>query len=121
MTSLTVSAGNPPVSVQGQWGGDQLRLVIDAEGGRIATGCADGSFHGPLKLAADGSFTVVGVFDPYQPGPQRADQEAHHAPARFSGEVRSGVMTLSILPEGASEAQVFNLRKGRLTKIVRCL
>ena len=121
MATLTAAGANPPGGVQGQWGGDQMRLVIDAQGGRITTGCADGSFSGPLMLAADGSFRVAGVFDQHQPGPQRADEQAVHAQARFSGEVSNGLMTLSILPDGASEAQVFKLRQGQAAKIVRCL
>ena len=121
MATLTASAGSPAGALQGPWGGDQLRLVIDVQGGRIATACADGSFRGPLTLAADGSFLVTGVYDQHQPGPQRADEDAAHAPARFSGEVRNGVMTLSILPAGAQQAQIFTLRQGQPAKIVRCL
>ena len=121
MAILTAAAANPPGTLQGQWGGDQLRLVIDAQGGRIFTGCADGSFSGPLRLAADGSFLIAGVFDQHQPGPQLADEAAARAPARFSGEVRNGVMVLSILPAGAQQAQIFTLRQGQPAKIVRCL
>ena len=121
MAILTAAGAKPPGRVQGQWGGDQLRLVIDAQGGRITTGCADGSFSGPLMLAADGSFRVTGVFDQHQPGPQRADEHAVQTQARFSGEVSKGLMTLSILPDGAGEAQVFKLRQGQAAKIVRCL
>ena len=121
MATLTAAAANPPGALQGQWGGDQLRLIIDAQGGRLAAACADGSFSGPLTLAADGSFRVSGVYDQHAPGPQRADNAAPHVPARFSGEVRNGVMALSILPDGASEAQVFTLRKDQAAKIVRCL
>lgn len=121
MANLTADAATPPGAVQGQWGGDQLRLVVDAQGGRFTAACADGSFSGPLTLAADGSFQVSGVFDQHTPGPQRADEAARHAQARFSGEVKNGVMTLSILPDGAGDAQVFNLRKGPSAKIVRCL
>ena len=121
MAILTAAAANPPGTLQGQWGGDQLRLVIDAQGGRIFTGCADGSFSGPLRLAADGSFRVDGVFEQRLPGPQRADDEAPRAQARFSGELRQGLMTLSILPAGAGEALVFKLRQGQAAKVVRCL
>ena len=121
MATLTAAAAHAPGTVQGLWGGDQLRLVIDAQGGRVATGCADGSFSGPLTLAADASFLIDGVFDQHQPGPQRADEEARHARARFSGEVRHGWMTLNILPAGAVEALVFKLRQGQAAKVVRCL
>ena len=121
MATLTAHAANPPNPVQGQWGGEQTRLVIDAQGGRFASACADGSFSGPLTLAVDGSFRVSGVYDQHSPGPQRADEAAPAALARFSGEVKNGVMALSILPAGASQAQVFTLRKDQASKIVRCL
>lgn len=121
MATLTAAAANPPGVVQGQWGGDQMRLVVDTQGGHLTAACADGSFSGPITLAADGSFQVSGVFDQHTPGPQRADEAASHAQARFSGEIRNGVMTLSILRAGASDAQVFNLRRGQAAKIVRCL
>lgn len=121
MATLPTHAAKPPGALQGLWGGDQTRLVIDAQGGRLMTACADGSFSGPLTLAPDGSFQVAGVFDQHQPGPQRADEVAAHAPARFSGEIKDGVMALRILPGGAAEAQVFSLRKGQTAKVIRCL
>ena len=120
MAILTAAAANPSGTLQGQWSGDQVRLVIDVQGGRMVTGCADGSFSGPLALAADGSFGVDGVFEHHPPGPQRADAEAPHAQARFSGEVREGRMTLRILPVGAGQALIFTLREGQGAKIVRC-
>ena len=121
MATLPVSAAHAGALVDGQWGGDQMRLVIGPQGGRLATGCADGSFGGPLSLAADGSFRVDGVFDQHAPGPQRADEPARHATAQFTGEVRDGQMTLSILPDGARQPQVFTLRKGQAVKLIRCL
>ena len=36
--------GSPAGALQGAWGGDQLRLVINAQGGRIATACTEGGF-----------------------------------------------------------------------------
>lgn len=121
MTMHAVSAGHSGGAVEGQWGGDQLRLVIGPQGGRVATGCAEGNFSGPVTLAADGSFRADGVFDQQAAGPQRADEPSRHASARYTGELRDGLMTLSILPDGASQAQVFKLRRGHDFKIIRCL
>ena len=121
MAPLAVSAGHLGAVVEGQWGGDQMRLVIGPQGGRLATGCADGSFGGPLTLGADGIFRVDGVFDQHAPGPQSGDEPARHATAHFTVALRDGLMTLSVLPDGASQAQVFTLRKGQAVKIIRCL
>ena len=118
MATLTASAGSPAGALQGQWGGDQLRLVIDAQGGRIATACADGSFRGPLMLAADSSFLVTGVYDQHQPGPQRADEDAAHASARFSGGCSRG----SSRKSGSSSVSQRSGRswsRGRIAGILR--
>lgn len=121
MVTVPVSAAQPAALLDGQWGGEQLRLMISPQGGRLVAGCADGSFEGPLALAADGRFQVDGVFDQYAPGPQRAAEPARHTTAHFTGELRDGLMTLSILPDGASQPQVFILRRGLAGKIIRCL
>lgn len=121
MTVQIASAGSPAEPLEGQWGGDRIRLVIDSNNGRIETDCASGTIGGPIKLGADGKFVASGTFEQYRGGPQRADEAAAPANARYSGEVEQDAMKLSILPVGASAAQVFNLRKGAAVKLVRCL
>ena len=116
-----IASGNPATAtLDGQWGGDRLQLVIDPNGGRVETDCASGAIVGPLKLAKNGKFVAFGTFEQYRGGPQRADEPQPAVNARFSGEVKEGVMKLEILPAGASAPQVFNLRKGARIKLVRC-
>jgi len=110
------AAGGP---IQGQWAGDRLRLSITAQGARIEMDCATGTINGPLQPAADGKWAASGTFEQHQGGPQRADVVP--AAARFSGEIKSGVMQLTILPQGASQTQIYTLREGASVKLVRCL
>ena len=108
-------------SLEGLWGGDRLRLVVDAGGAGIETDCASGRIAGPITLTPSGTFAASGTFDQHQGGPQRADVQPPPSSARYSGEVKGDLMTLSILPAGASAAQTFHLRKGAPVKLVRCL
>jgi len=122
MSLHTEPAGATAASVEGAWAGDQLQLRIDGQGGHIETGCAHGHIIGPIKLAADGRFTASGTFQVHRGGPQRADEAAEPAPAaRFSGEVKDGLMRLEILPKGAAAPEVFRLRSGARIKLIRCL
>lgn len=105
----------------GLWGGDRMRLTIEAGGANLQADCATGRIAGPIELSPAGTFAATGVFEQHRPGPQRADTNAAPPGARYSGEVKGDTMTLSILPEGASTPLSFELRKGVDVKLVRCL
>ena len=118
----TTNAGAAPSPLQGQWAGERMQLVMDAQGGRIEGDCASGRINGPVIVAADGRFTTQGSFEIYQPGPQRADETAAAgAAASYSGELRDGVLKLTITPAGASAARVYSLQAGARIKVVRGL
>ena len=123
--SMNTAVAAPAASAQaleGSWGGDRLLLVIDAGGGRVQMDCASGSITGPIALAANGSFIATGTFLAHQAGPQRIDETATPATARYAGElIGSDALRLSILAPGAAAAQVFNLRRGATFKLIRCL
>jgi hypothetical protein len=116
-------AGAAPAPMQGQWAGDRLQLVVDAQGGRLESDCASGRINGPITLSADGRFVAQGSFESHQPGPQRADEPARAAAASFAGELRDGVLKLTITPTatGAGVAQSFTLQSGARVKLLRCL
>lgn len=110
-----------PHPVEGQWGGEQVQLVLDASGGRIETDCASGTLTGPIRLIGPVSFLASGTFEQHQPGPQHADETVVQAGALFSGEVKDGVMSLSVTPDGGRAMQQFRLRKGHSSKLIRCM
>jgi len=117
----TTNAGAAPAPLQGQWAGERMQVVIDAQGGRIEGDCASGRINGPVIVAADGRFTTQGSFEMHQPGPQRADENAAIPTASYSGELRDGVLKLTITPAGAGAARVYSLQAGARLKVVRCL
>lgn len=116
----TTNAATPPAALQGQWAGDRMQLVIDAQGGRIEGDCASGTIIGPVVVAADGRFTSQGSFESFQPGPQRADESGAVASALFTGELRDGILRLTITPSGPRAAKVYTLQSGARVKLVRC-
>lgn len=116
----TTNAAAPPAPLQGQWAGDRMQLVIDAQGGRIEGDCASGTITGPVVVAADGRFTSQGSFESYQPGPQRADESGAVGSALFAGELRDGTLRLTITPAGAGPATVYTLQSGASVKLLRC-
>lgn len=118
--AVTLAAG-AAVLPPGTWGGDRLRVAVDATGASVESDCASGRVEGPIELGADGSFGVTGTFSDHQGGPQAADVTATSMRARYSGTVRGDAMQLSILPEGAERSLDFSLRRGASAKLVRCL
>ena len=66
-------------------------------------------------------FLAPGFFGQHRPGPQRADVGIAQVNARYSGEVRGGLMKLTVLPEGTGTPLVVKLRKGASVELVRCL
>lgn len=108
-------------SLDGLWGGDRLRLVVDADGATLESDCADGRIAGPIVLTGDGSFVATGRFVRHKGGPEVVVAVPASDAARFAGQVKGDMLMLSILPAGASAPQTFNLRKGAAIKLVRCL
>ena len=117
MAAHLASAG----PLDGRWGGDRMQLTIDERGWRVEMDCAGGSIAGPVALTETGAFAASGSFEQYRGGPQVADVPAVRSNARYSGQVKDGVMNLSILSEGDQKPQVFTLRKGASVKLLRCL
>lgn len=118
---LGVAAGATAAELQGTWGGDRLQLTVEAQGAiRLQSDCASGRIAGPVAPGADGRFEADGQFDDHVPGPQAAGPAAASRPAKFSGRVQGGVLTLSIVPQGAQEARTFTLREGVRVKLVLC-
>ena len=117
--AVTLAAGAAALP-QGTWGGDRLRVAVDAKGAGVESDCASGRIEGPIELAADGSFALQGTYSEHKAGPQAADVTAATR-ARYSGRVQGDAMQLSILPDGAPGALTFTLRRGATVKLVRCL
>lgn len=119
MAAEWAAAGASAGPIEGQWAGDRLQLVIGPAGGRVEMDCASGRFPGPVLADAAGGFVAMGTFDQQRPGAQPAD--AAPGKARYAGELKDGVLRLTISPEGGAAPEVFHLRKDARIKLVRCL
>jgi hypothetical protein len=98
-----------------------MQLTVDAKGARFEMDCASGTLTGPITPGGDGKFVSTGTFEQHQGGPQRADKAPVTVATKFSGQMASGEMTLTVTPQGASAPQVFKLREGARVKLLRCL
>ncbi len=82
----------PPRDLAGTWGGENAALMADDTSAHIHIGCTYGNVHQQIIPDASGRFDV--------PGEQNitahpVDRGILH-PARFSGRVSGGTMTLTV-------------------------
>jgi hypothetical protein len=118
MAAAMTAMAAPKAPLAGNWGGPDMNLTLGPDGGRLEQGCASGSF-GPVRADAKGRFKSTGRFEVYQPGPQRADEGAGGAPARFEGVIQGDTLRLTVRPaHGAAETHT--LIKGKRAKLIRC-
>ena len=104
-TVLTMScadSASPPLT--GQWGGDRVRLTLDAAGGRIEYDCGEGTIDVPVRPAADGAFAVSGKHEEYASGPTTADRPPSSVVASYRGRVDPTALTERL---GGSTANCF--------------
>lgn len=101
------------------WGGDQVQLLLDATGGVLKSGCAQGRLAGPVQWRSDGGFSATGSFDEWAAGPQLERLDATPRPARFEASARAGGLELRVTPQ-SGEARVYLLMPNRRSKVVSC-
>lgn len=103
------------------WGGTGLQLEITPDAQTIEFSCAHGNIDQPIEPAADGKFDVKGTYTREAAGPERADRPNKPEPARYSGRVQDGTMTLTItLTESKEVVDTYTLTKDKRTRIFKC-
>ena len=117
MTSTALLAAAP---LSGEWGGDQVRLTLDATGGRIEYSCGAGTIDVPLQTDAQGHFSARGMHEARTPGPTRADSAPASQAATYRGRVDGDRMTLTVEVSGGGTPLQYNLIRGRSVKLIRC-
>lgn len=106
---------------KGEWGGEDIRMLVEETGAAIQFACADARIDDVLKTDPKGAFSVSGVYIAQSPGPQRIDNPPLEKKARFSGVVDGKNMTLTItLIDADNEIGTFNLRHGQTVRVRRC-
>lgn len=106
---------------EGLWGGAHLRLSVGRDGAALEFDCARGQIGVPFETDAEGRFDLPGSYTRQGPGPIRVGREPTARPARYSGRVEGGRMTLTVRLEG-SDRQLgeYTLTRGDRGRVVKC-
>ena len=106
----------------GNWGGEHISLSATERGGTFELDCAHGTLEEPLTTQADGSFDVRGQFVVERGGPEREGERPESHPARLTGRIDGGKMTLRIvLTDSGQEVGEFSLERGSDPRLTKCL
>ncbi len=118
--STTVPASGRQL-IAGTWGGVNAGVIVDDSLAHVHIGCTFGNFKVPLETAPDGRFAVDGEYllraYPVQMGPT--------LPARFSGTLRGGTLTITVVVTDTVNSRVETLgpvsvRFGREPQLGAC-
>lgn len=82
----------PPKDISGTWGGENAALIADDTSAHVHIGCTYGDIHQQIIPDVDGRFDVPGQ---HNITAHPVDRGILH-PARFSGRVIGGFMTLTV-------------------------
>ena len=105
----------------GNWGGQNVGMVVTNDGAQLRFSCARGSIEEPLALDTEGRFSAKGTFTAENPGPTREDNPPQNKAATYSGSIRDQKMTLSItLTETKEQVGTFDLEYGKTGRVFRC-
>jgi len=112
-----------PALVVGEWGGEHLGLVADADGAELEFDCATGEITEAIVPDAAGEFEVAGFHIPGHGGPIRDDETPVKLPARFFGTIRGDKMTLDITVGAGFDFSLgpFILLRGASPRVFKCL
>jgi hypothetical protein len=110
-----------PVALTGNWGGDQANLTLTSAGGQIEYGCGNGTIGSPIRIAADGKFSVRGHHHESGAGGQRADVPAPMQSAKYWGHLEGDRLTLHVRIAGQASDRVYRLDRNRRAKVIHCL
>ncbi len=104
----------------GTWGGDHIRLEVTTEGAAVELDCAHGAISGPIQVDGKGRFDAAGTFVREHGGPVREGEEDSQ-PARYTGRVQGGTMTLTITVADGATHGPYELNRGRTPRLTKCL
>jgi hypothetical protein len=112
-----------PVTLTGEFGGPHVGLVLQGGLGDLEYDCASGTIDQAVIPAKDGSFRVTGTHRAGQGGPVRVGQIFRSQRATYAGSVDKDKnnMTLTVTLEDRTVLGPFNLVRGAVPQITRCL
>ena len=120
MASQTPASQPSSSPLTGDWGGNQIRLSLTDQGGKLELGCAAASIDTPLKPDSAGNFSAAGHYEAFATGPTAADRPPKLVPVTFTGQITENTMHLSLSNNNKSIAENYVLQRGRRVKLIRC-
>lgn len=112
--------GQGPTTLNGQWGGQGINLMLEGGLGTIEYDCASGTIDQPIP-SAEGAFTVEGTHRTGQGGPVRVGQIFRAQRATYTGTHVKDQLMLNVKLEDGEVLGPFTLTKGAPAQINRCL
>ena len=104
----------------GLWGGEHLGVEITSAGATLEFDCGHGAITVPLRVDKGGRFTAKGTYSPERGGPVRRG-DAPLAAARYSGVLKGGTITLTVMLEAGKERiGTFTLTRGTDPLLTKC-
>jgi diaminopimelate epimerase len=103
------------------WGGEHIRLTVNARGAEIEYDCAHGTITAALPLKRGGKFELTGTHVREHGGPIRLNQKPAQLSARYTGSINGKTMTLAItLPDTAETIGNYTLTRGSAGRVWKC-
>jgi hypothetical protein len=104
----------------GVWGGQHIRLEVTAREVSIEYDCAHATINQSITLDRNGRFNVSGMQFREHGGPVRPGLQNGY-PARFAGQVKGSVMTLTVTDSNTNESiGTFTLKYGQQPRLMKC-
>jgi hypothetical protein len=116
---MSMSSASATTVQAGTWRGNGAVLTTTAEQSRIDVGTGLAVIKGPLKTDAKGNFKVMGMFEAYEPGPQRADVAPKMHLAHIQGRVTGTTIALTMHVDGERAMRKYVFTQGRVAKLIR--
>jgi hypothetical protein len=110
----------------GTWGGQHIRLDVAEDGtATVELDCSHGAIGtsaAPVIPDSQGRFQAEGRYVREGPGPVREGADQEGVPARYTGRIDGGKLTLTITLAGSDEeVGSFELTHGRTPRLTKCL
>lgn len=106
--------------LEGKWGGEGIRLDIDAKlNGTIEFDCGGGAFSA-IALDAKGEFSLTGTFTRGVPIVGPGEEEPKPVASKYWGSVSGSTMKLYVQPENSPDSSVFTLTLGSEPVLHKC-
>lgn len=114
-------AANEPPALAGMWGAGDATLALDAQGGRLQSGCTLLRFA-PIHLGTDGSFSTAAQVDTLSAMPPAEEEAGEPTPraATLAGRIGGGAADLVITVNGEAPRSL-HLILGQRATPARCL